>query len=167
MITQPHRSKRSRITRIFEWRLVMWGAIAGVVLTCLALGAGLLLRPGLSSAESTPVLTVFPGPTSTWTPADVTDTPEATPTSSPPPSSTELAVGAFVSVAGTEGDGLRMRDQPGLSGTIIRLAVESEVFQIEDGPIDTDGYIWWYVVNPYDPQVTGWVVSNYLQLVEE
>lgn len=60
-----------------------------------------------------------------------------------------------------------MRDGPGLDATIIRLAVENEVFQIEDGPQDVDGYVWWYVVNPYDPEITGWVVSNYLRLAEE
>jgi hypothetical protein len=76
-------------------------------------------------------------------------------------------VGAFVAVTGTEGDGLRMRDGPSLAATIIRLAVENEVFQIDDGPQEADGYIWWYVVNPYDSQITGWVVSNYLRLVEE
>ena len=72
-----------------------------------------------------------------------------------------------MAVSGTEGDGLRMRDGPGLEATIIRLAVENEVFQIEDGPQDVDGYVWWYVVNPYDPEITGWVVSNYLRLAEE
>jgi hypothetical protein len=167
MITQPHQSGRAKLAKVFDWRLVMWGGAGGIILTCLALGVGLIIRPNITGPESTPVLTEFPGPTSTWTPADTTETPAATPTSSPPPSSTELDIGAFVAVSGTEGDGLRMRDQPGLEGTIIRLAVESEVFQIEGGPEESDGYIWWYVVNPYDPQINGWVVSNFLRLVEE
>lgn len=167
MITQPNRPKRGGLRRILEWRLVLWGGVAGIVMTCLALGIGLLMRPGVAGLESTPVLTIFPGPSSTWTPPDITETPAASSTSTPPPSSTELEVGAFVAVVGTEGDGLRMRDGPGLAASIIRLAVENEVFQIESGPQDADGYIWWYVVNPYDTQITGWVVSNFLRLVEE
>ena len=150
-----------------KWRLTAWGALGGLALACVALGAGLLIRPNLAGPESTPVLTVFPGPTATFTPPDTTDTPQPSATSSPPPSSNELAVGSFVAVSGTEGDGLRMRDGPSLADTIVRLAVENEVFQIEDGPQESDGYIWWYVVNPYDPEITGWVVSNYLRLVEE
>ena len=167
METQPHKTRTRSTGSVFAWRLIAWGALGGLILACLGLGVGLLLRPSLAGPDSTPVLTVFPGPTSTATLPDTTSTPEPSPTSSPPPSSNELFLGAFVAVSGTEGDGLRMRDGPGLEATIIRLAVENEVFQIEDGPQDVDGYVWWYVVNPYDPEITGWVVSNYLRLAEE
>ena len=167
MITQPNRPRRSVIRRKIDWRLIMWGALAGLVLTCLAVSIGALMRPRLAGPESTPVLTILPGPSSTPAATERTEDATATATSTPPPSSTELEVGAFVTVAGTEGDGLRMRDGPGLDATIIRLAVENEVFQIESGPQEADGYTWWYVVNPYDTQVTGWVVANFLRLVEE
>lgn len=166
MITQPHQPRR-RPSKSIEWRLVLWGGLGGLVLSCLLLGLGLIFRNGQGAPAATPVLTVFSGPTSTNTPAEVTATMAPTQTSSPPPSSTELAVGSYVTVSGTEGDGLRMRDGPSLEGTIMRLAVENEVFQIQEGPVETDGYTWWYVVNPYDPDVSGWVVGNYLRLVEE
>lgn len=167
MVTQPHSPKRRTIGSFVSWRLVAWGGLVGFLLSCLVLGVGLIIRPSLAGLDATPVLTIYPGPSSTWTPPAMTDTPVPSPTSTPPPSSTQLEVGAFVAVSGTEGDGLRMRDGPSLEATIIRLAVENEVFQIEAGPQEQGGYIWWYVVNPYDPEVTGWVVSNYLRLVEE
>jgi hypothetical protein len=71
-----------------------------------------------------------------------------------------------VAVFGTGGDGLRIRNQPGLSMMISFVALENEVFEITGGPIDIDGYRWWFLVNPYDESKSGWAASNFLRSVE-
>ena len=71
--------------------------------------------------------------------------------------------GQLVAVFGTGGDGLRLRNQPDLDGFVSFLALENEVFRVNDGPANSDGYIWWYLVNPYDNNKAGWGVANYLR----
>ncbi len=80
----------------------------------------------------------------------------------PVPSSEEIVPGAFVQINGTGGDGLRLRAEPGLDGAVQYVALESEVFQVQDGPQERDGYTWWLLVAPYDATRQGWAVSNYL-----
>jgi hypothetical protein len=83
---------------------------------------------------------------------------------SPPPG--EIAVGAYVQITGTSGAGLRFREQPGLEAPVLMLGAEAEVFKVEQGPQDADGYVWWYLVGPYDPARHGWAVANYLEVVQ-
>ncbi|MFZ5809416.1 MAG: hypothetical protein ACOY16_09075 [Chloroflexota bacterium] len=78
----------------------------------------------------------------------------------------DISLGAFVEISGTQGDGLRLRSTPGLGGEIQFLAYESEVFRVDDGPKEADGYIWWFLVAPYDESVRGWAVENYLTVVQ-
>jgi len=61
---------------------------------------------------------------------------------------------------------LRLRNQPGLSSTVSFLAMENEVLEIGSGPREQDGYVWWYLFNPYDPTKAGWAVANYLRVIE-
>lgn len=90
-------------------------------------------------------------------------TPSATPAPLVyPPGGEDLAIGALVQVVGTEGENLRLRREPGLEAIIMFLALESEVFEIRDGPQTVDGFVWWFVVNPYDLSKQGWAVSNFL-----
>jgi hypothetical protein len=77
----------------------------------------------------------------------------------------EITVGTFVKVVGTGGDGLRLRDQPGLNGEIRLLGDETEVFKVNEGPLDMDGYIWWYLVGAYDESRQGWAVADFLSIV--
>ncbi|OGO37909.1 MAG: hypothetical protein A2W35_07865 [Chloroflexi bacterium RBG_16_57_11] len=83
---------------------------------------------------------------------------------SPPPG--VIAVGAYVQIKGTAGSGLRFREQPGLEAPVLLLGAEAEVFQVKEGPQDADGYVWWYLVGPYDPARHGWAVANYLEVVQ-
>jgi hypothetical protein len=71
----------------------------------------------------------------------------------------------LVEVFGTSGDGLRLRSSPGLEGRVLVLGVDSEVFQVEEGPVLADGFEWWYLVNPYDTAKQGWAASTYLRLL--
>jgi hypothetical protein len=58
------------------------------------------------------------------------------------------------------------REQPGLEAPVLLLGAEAEVFRVEQGPQDADGYVWWYLVGPYDPARLGWAVANYLEVVQ-
>jgi len=148
---------------------LLWTA-GGAAVGVLVLIAGLILLPlltGDSAAQApTPVLTVIPYPSETLTPT-ITPTPEPTDvlsaTSTPPASAGAFAIGQWVQIEGTEGDGLRLRDNAGLGGTVLLVALESEVFEVRDGPQESAGYTWWFLVNPYDSTKRGWGVANYLR----
>jgi hypothetical protein len=106
-------------------------------------------------------LTVIPAPTST---------PNVTPTFTPDPSifgtptlaPDVIGVGGFVQIAGTDGEGLRLRADPGLNGTPVFLGYDEEVFEVREGPQEADGYTWWYLVAPYDETRAGWAAADFL-----
>jgi hypothetical protein len=149
--------------------------IGGAVVFALVMLAGtfgllLLTRPANApEAVPTAVLNVIRAPTATPVPPTPTPDPGLTPSlpvpPSPPPG--EIGKGAFVQITGTGGDGLRLRASPGLEGDVKFLALEAEVFQVQDGPNEESGYTWWFLVAPYDEKVKGWAVSNFLQVVQE
>ena len=111
-----------------------------------------------------------------FAPADLTVIPASTPTSSAPPTATidpfaptpvptGIAVGNYVQITGTEGEGLRIRSEPGLNGEPQFLGYDSEVFLVKDGPRQVDGFIWWYLVAPYDETRAGWAAADFLSYV--
>jgi hypothetical protein len=77
-----------------------------------------------------------------------------------------IALGAHVQILGTGGDGLRLRMEPGLGGQVRLLGSEAEVFRVDDGPVELDGYTWWYLVGPFNERRHGWAVSNFLAVVQ-
>jgi hypothetical protein len=125
-----------------------------------------LTRPGPSAADMpTAVLHVIDAPEATQTLSEQELLASATPSlPSPPPG--EVAVGAHVQITGTAGDGLRLRTEPGLDGQIRLLGSEAEVFRVDEGPVEMDGYTWWYLVGPFDETRHGWAVANYLDVVQ-
>ena len=111
-----------------------------------------------------------------FAPADLTVivaptvTPNVTPTATvdpfaPSPTPTSLAIGSYAQITGTEGEGLRIRSQPGLTGEPVFLGLDSEVFLVQDGPREADGYVWWYIVAPYDETRKGWAAADYLTFI--
>jgi hypothetical protein len=106
-------------------------------------------------------LTVIPAPTST---------PNVTPTFTPDPlivgtatlAPDQIGVGGFVQITGTEGQGLRLRTDPGLNSAPVFLGYDEEVFEVRDGPQEADGYTWWYLVAPYDEGRAGWAAAEFL-----
>jgi hypothetical protein len=111
-----------------------------------------------------------------FAPADLTVIPASTATSSAPPTATidpfasptplaGVAVGNYVQITGTEGQGLRIRKAPGLDGEFEFLAYDAEVFVVQDGPQEVDGYVWWYLVAPYDDTRVGWAAADFLTYV--
>lgn len=154
---------------IRPWVLIAWLVIAAVLMLMFYFifsQSGAVFSP---PAAVTAAITIIPAqltPTPTSTP-----TPQATPTvtvEAPlPPSDGEISIGGFIEIFGTEGDGLRIRSQPGTDSEVLFLGLESEVFQVIDGPQSIDGYVWWQVQAPYDETVQGWGASNYMRVIED
>jgi len=158
---------------LLRYILSPWVVGGAVLLSVLLLCGSILLllgtRPGPeAAAPATAIVHVIPLPSATPVLPSPTPPPEQTPTSPVPPGpgSVNIALGAFVQVTGTGGDGLRLRSEPGLNGEVRFLGLESEVFQVKDGPRQVDDYTWWYLVAPYDESVQGWAVGNFLVLVQ-
>lgn len=78
-----------------------------------------------------------------------------------------IVVGGYVQITGTDGAGLRLREGPGTSSKFLFLGMDSEVFQVMDGPQNADGYLWWRLVAPYDENRSGWAAADYLKVVTE
>jgi hypothetical protein len=148
---------------------VVGGAVvfAGLLLVTVYLVV-VLTRPGPGpAAPVTPVMIVIPAPSATLPlPSPTPDLSTPTPSVPPPPPPGVLAIGAYVQITGTGGDGLRVRAEPGLQGEVRFLAMEAEVFQVKDGPQEVDGYSWWYLEAPAEDLRQGWAVSNFLGVVQ-
>jgi hypothetical protein len=115
--------------------------------------------PGLAPAY----LTLIPASTST---PIATLTPTLDPLAGTPTLPANIiAVGSYVQITGTGGDGLRLRSAPGLTSEQLFLGEDAEVFQVRDGPQEANGYIWWYLVAPYDESRAGWAAANFLAVV--
>ncbi len=149
--------------------------IGSLVVSVLLLATGLALllftRPSPKTLiPVTAVVTVIPAPTAVPpTPTlAATNTPAPTSASDLPPSPPPgvIVKDAYVQITGTGGDGLRLRTEPGLKADVRTLGAEAEVFLVQDGPRQVDGYTWWYLVGPYDSSRRGWAVSNYLAVVQ-
>jgi len=115
----------------------------------------------------TAALTVIPVPTITNTPMINPETPESDLDYPEAPPIGDIRVGAFVKISGTGGAGLRLRFNPGLDAEPQFLGIDDEIFKIDSGPEESDGYTWWYLIAPFDPSRNGWAVSNYLEVVQE
>ncbi|HIE57178.1 MAG TPA: hypothetical protein EYP88_02955 [Anaerolineales bacterium] len=135
--------------------------------------AGLLIVLNLSKPSPAPIgvvtaaLTVIPSLSGTATPIppEISPTPEISP--APTLAEGEIGVGAFVQVSGTGGDGLRLRQGPGLDFEMQFLGLDGELFQVGDGPVQADGYTWWFVIGSYDDTRQGWAVDSFLVVVPE
>lgn len=150
---------------VLPW--ILGGLLVGLVLAIGLVATGFFTRhTGQSSVDISPEMTIIPIPSLTTTPLPSL-TPEnepATPTATVLPSEPGvISQGQLVEITGTEGDNLRLRARPGLDAAIAFMGVESEVFEVLDGPQELDGYEWWYLRNPYNTEKTGWAVSIYLQ----
>ena len=145
-------------------RWVILGALlfAGLLILITAMSIGLTTplqssTVGFASAD----VTMISAPTSTSSaPATPTIDPFA-----PSPTPTGLALGSYAQITGTEGQGLRIRSKPGLDGEFVFLGYDSEVFVVQDGPQTVDGYVWWYLVAPYDNTRVGWAASDFLTYI--
>jgi hypothetical protein len=154
---------RNSLSSILNIRVLLGAlGIAGCLLVVTLLSIG-WTKPdpardfGFAPAD----LTVIPAPTAT---------PNVTPTFTPDPlivgtptlALNEIGLGGYVQIIGTDGEGLRLRTDAGLNGTPAFLGYDEEVFEVREGPQEADGYIWWYLVAPYDETRAGWAASDFL-----
>lgn len=143
---------------------VILGALlfAGLLILITAIGIGLTSATRSPDVGFVPAdLTVIPAPTGTsGAPPTPTIDPFATATSP-----AGIAIGNYVQITGTEGQGLRIRAAPGLDGEFQFLAYDAEVFVVQDGPREVDGYVWWYLVAPYDETRVGWAAADFLTYI--
>lgn len=151
------------LRQLFNRRVIL-GAIlvAGIALLITAIAIGFTSTPQASVAGFVPAdLTVIPASTSTSNaPPTATIDPFA-----PTAVTTGIALGNYVQISGTAGEGLRIRSEPGLNGNPDFLGYDSEVFIVRDGPRQVDGYTWWYLVAPYDETRAGWAASDFLTYI--
>ena len=145
-----------------RWVILGALAVAGLLILITAISIGLMSAPRSSEVGFAPAdVTVIAAPTSTsGAPPTPTIDPFASPTS---PSG--IAIGNYAQITGTQGEGLRIRSEPGLNGSPEFLGFDSEVFLVQDGPREVDGYVWWYLVAPYDETRVGWAAADFLSYV--
>jgi len=126
------------------------------------------MRPSKSQVGVvTAALTVIPVPAMTDTQIPFTKDGTSQPDSSQESLTTQFDIGSFVKISGTGGAGLRLRIESGLDSQPKYLGIEDEIFKVEGGPLQVDGYVWWYLVAPFEPSRKGWAVSDYLEVVQE
>jgi hypothetical protein len=145
-----------------KWVILGALLLAGLLLLITIISIGWTNSPQSPDVGFAPAdLTVIVAPTAT---------PNVTPTATidpfaPSPAPTGLAVGSYAQISGTDGQGLRIRAEPGLTGNPVFLGLDSEVFVVQDGPREADGYVWWYIVAPYDDARAGWAAANFLTYI--
>jgi hypothetical protein len=160
---------RRLLSTITDPFVIIGAVILGILLLAALVGFLWFTRPiSVSPGVGEAVLTVIPLPTETPLPPTLSPTAVITPTltSLPLPPPGNFNIGDYVQITGTGGDGLRLREEPGLESMVRLLGSEAEVFQVRDGPRQVDNYTWWYLVAPYDESRRGWAVANYLSLVQ-
>lgn len=145
-----------------KWVILGALLLAGLLTLITAVSIGLTSARQNADVGFVPAdLTLIPAPTSTSSaPATPTIDPFA-PTIAP----TGIAVDNYVQIKGTEGEGLRIRSEPGLNGESVFLGYDSEVFIVKDGPREANGFIWWYLVAPYDETRVGWAAADFLTYI--
>jgi hypothetical protein len=155
--------KQNNLSSIVNIRVLLGAlAIAGFLILVTLIFIGWTKPDPIRDLGFAPAdLTVIPAPTST---------PNVTPTYTPDPliygtptlPPDVIGVGGYVQITGTDGEGLRLRADPGLNGASIFLGYDEEVFEVRDGPQEADGYTWWYLVAPYDETRAGWAAADFL-----
>lgn len=81
-----------------------------------------------------------------------------------PPPPTGIEVGSTVA---TIDDNLRIRAEASSGGTIIETVPTGTELEVVGGPQEADGFTWYEVQLVDDATVSGWVASNFLEVVEE
>ena len=145
-----------------KWVILGALLLTGLLLLITAISIGITSARQSSDVGFAPAdVTIIPAPTST---SGAPPTPTIDPFA-PTPAPTGIALGNYVQITGTNGEGLRIRSEPGLNSNPVFLGFDSEVFIIQDGPRTADGYTWWYLVAPYDQSRAGWAAADFLTYI--
>lgn len=157
------------LIKLFINPWVILGAVVIAVLLMLLVAFGIsFMRPDSNpSGIPTAILAVTKAPTPTvLSIIDKQETATSTPETPPSPQPGIIRIGGYTQISGTGGEGLNLRAEPNLDATILYLGLESEVFEVRDGPQEADGFTWWYLVGFSDSTRNGWAVSNYLDVIQ-
>ncbi|MDZ7729566.1 MAG: SH3 domain-containing protein [Dehalococcoidia bacterium] len=109
--------------------------------------------------EETPAGDEEPGAGEDGTPAGETATPPDSDDATPPADG-EFSPGQTVAVAGTGGDGLNLRSEPGTGSDILASLADGSEITIVDGPTEQGNFTWWQVDAG---DVQGWVAADFLE----
>ena len=166
--TQPtEAAPRSAGIPFYVWLL-------GLVVALLVLAVGALwtvyaLRGEWAAEGPTPTPIV-------WTPTPRPQaTAAATPMPSPTPQATDeplptampgIEVGRTIRVFGTGGQGLSLREGPGVEYPRVDVALDGETFLVVDGPTSAGGSEWWKLRDPDNDQRAWWAAANFLEPIE-
>lgn len=170
-MTDFPRSPRESAGYIPWWLLAIVAALFGLAALVLAAFVASTRPADLPVATATAMVVTAPPPaifpTPTMAAALTSPAPASTVTAPPPPPPGEVKVGSYVQVVGTAPEGfLNLRAEPGINNPVNYLALEREVLQVQAGPAEADGFVWWYLVDPATNTKFGWGVQNYLQAVQ-
>jgi len=147
------------------WLPLILGFIISLLIILAVFLILIFLPKNQSANQELAIITIIPAPTSTPM-VSLTIVPTATPEIIEGTSTSDkFQVGDFAQITGTSGDGLRLRSGPSRSESVNFIGLDSEVFEVIDGPVEADGFTWWYLEAPYDKTRNGWSVDEYLQLV--
>lgn len=152
----------------FRNNLSIWVFIGAVVLALIFIG-GLwtmlfLLKPQqVGSKQPTAIFTIIPPEITTPNPEFSMDIYPTQDSSSE--KQNDIAIGKYVEVSGTGSSGLRVRSGDGINHFVQFIAFDNELYEVQAGPQEADGYIWWFIVSAYDQKRSGWVVENYIKVV--
>jgi hypothetical protein len=149
--------------RVNIWVILTALLVAGLLIGGIGLLILLLPAPAQPDGQPSALMTIIPAPTATATLQPTSVLPSAT----APVAVGGISQGMYVQISGTEGQGLRLRAGPGTSNPPRFLGMDAEVFQVVDGPKESDGFVWWYLEAPYDPGRSGWAASAYLTIVNQ
>jgi hypothetical protein len=157
---------KNDIRRLLTPRTLMGALVVAVFLLVVAVIWIVWSAPSKSDPNSLlAVETVLPMPSTTPAPAGnpTVDPYAATPTFTPAPG--QISIGSVVQISGTEGQGLRIRSEPGLNGTQLFLGFDTEAYNVLDGPREVDGHAWYYLAAINDQTRTGWAASDFLTVI--
>ncbi len=155
--------------KLVNYKVILGGIfLAAVVFTGLIWILWSSKAKEMNQAPATAILKIIEVPTDTVIPVKATLTPtvQATRSADVPLPGVEIKIGEYVQVFGTGGEGLRLHASPGVVSEVRYVAIDSEVFVVKDGPKNADGYVWWYLQDPYNAQASGWGAANYLSVVK-
>ncbi|HEY3312175.1 MAG TPA: hypothetical protein VGK00_11100 [Anaerolineales bacterium] len=153
--------------RLFTPRVFAGALIVTVLLLVLAFAWVAWSAPASPDASGLlAVVTSIPMPSTTPAPEATPTFDPYAPTPTPTPAPGQLSIGAFVQISGTQGEGLRIRSDPGLDGKQLFLGFDTEAYTVVDGPREVDGYTWYFLAAINDQKRTGWAASNFLTVIQ-
>lgn len=158
---------------------VIW-LLGGVLFTILAIVGSLMYfnqqltqnTPEQPESANLPTIIRITAPaTPVPTETPIIPTPTSIPTLTPSPTPdrlvapVEITTGFFAQIANTDGVGVKFRNGFGLSNGVIFILEEGSVGLVIDGPVDSDGFIWWQL--ELEDGTQGWTAEQFIIPVSE